>query len=311
MKKNVLLVLPLLLILSSCNSSTPTDPGSNPPSTEENILHGEGVPSDSLGKDYSHYLDESSGYVYEKNNGKWYNRFTYGSNSLYENSYSDVHMSLKAETYDKQEIKDALMNSFYTTNGTCLLNPVFADPEQTGYGIFMKFNCDYSMVRDDTEEAKDFYSKVDSNGVLWTYDDESQSYIENTQGSPMYCATPHPTIENIYYTNYLIYDDELGGLTSIICGNLSQADYDEENNKYIINNIEISHSAITSHYFSTPIADNLELSFEFSLSKDGTYMEDCFFKIVTSEAFPSYNGFGFTAHFSDLHQTEVILPVEK
>lgn len=42
------------------------------------------------------------------------------------------------------------------------------------------------MVRDDTEEAKDFYSKVDSNGVLWTYDDESQSYIENTQGSPMY-----------------------------------------------------------------------------------------------------------------------------
>lgn len=47
MKKNVLLVLPLLLILSSCNSSTPTDPGSNPPSTEENILHGEGVPSDS------------------------------------------------------------------------------------------------------------------------------------------------------------------------------------------------------------------------------------------------------------------------
>lgn len=37
----------------------------------------------------------------------------------------------------------------------------------------------------------------------------------------------------------------------------------------------------------------------------------CFFKIITSEAFPSNNGFGFTAHFSDLHQTEVILPVEK
>lgn len=73
--KSKFIVLPILLGLLVGCGTTPTpsgDPGENPPEGGNSVFHsGEGAPSTSIGKQYDHYLDLTSKYVYEKNDGVW------------------------------------------------------------------------------------------------------------------------------------------------------------------------------------------------------------------------------------------------
>ena len=312
MKRRLLFVLPILMALASCGnapSNTPSDPGTDP-SKEDTILHGVGAPSDTLGNDYDHYLDEDSRYVYEKNDGKWYNRFSYGSFSLYEDRQINPVKVKRTTSLSTQDLKNALMNSFYSTNATCLMSPKFADPSQSGWDFKMKWNCNTSELYVDAydESADKYYSKVDDKGDLYLYFKESKQYVYVGAGSNYYCMVPHPTVENIFYTNYIMYDDTLGGLTAIVCGHIKEATYSESEDKYVIKNMPISHEAISTHYFATPFADNMVLDFEFSLSKDKMYAEKCFVKIVSSEKMSTYNGFGVEITFSDLHTTSFVMP---
>ena len=79
--RKAFIFLTAIFTLAACGNSGGNDPK---PIEDENIFHGKGVPSDSLGKDYSHYYDEDSRYVYEKKDGKWINQLTIGSSALYE-----------------------------------------------------------------------------------------------------------------------------------------------------------------------------------------------------------------------------------
>ena len=82
------------------------------PLEEGNMYHGNGAPSDSLGRDFSHYYDENSRYVYEKKDGKWMNRFTIGSSALYESEKSSKAPGLLGSDASIQELKNALSKIF-------------------------------------------------------------------------------------------------------------------------------------------------------------------------------------------------------
>lgn len=295
--RKAFLLLTAIFTLAACGNS-----GDNTKPSEENIYHGNGAPSDSLGKDYSHYYDEDSRYVYEKKDGKWINQLTIGSSALYESKkISRAHRALSSDT-SIQELKDALMMSFYSTNATCFMNG-YMDGSAPTSGSYANTKLNgrniETMDRDGDHLA---YIKLDEEGVPYVY--ENGEYVKNELWA---AELPHPTYDNLSYELMLIYDDELGEQTSIVCANLDKATYNSENGYYNIENINIHHDARTTLYFTEPTEDNMTLNFKFKLSSDRTYVEYAEIKVVKSDT-GYFDNLITSYSFSDLHTTSFEMP---
>ena len=303
MKKRLLLVLPLAFLVG-CTPSTPSS-GSDT-QKDENFLHGKGAPYASIGDNFSHYYDEDTKYVWEKNNGEWINQFTIGSEALFteENNSSSLLRNSNSVS-DLQKLKNALAMSFYSTNATCHMIPHL--PEGTGWDLLVNYDGRNIKADSTTPGAleKPYYIKMGLDGKASLYKQGQYIEIDNDN---LYCLLPHPTIESIAFNNYLLYDDELGMQTSIIAGHLSKATYDSETKQYSIENIRISHSEMTSYYFHTPTADTMVINFSFKLSDDESYVSQAFLKIVSSEAVPSFNDFEWEYNFTNVHSTTIEMP---
>ncbi len=317
--KRISLVLFLTLLLSGCTIQKSSEAASNngQNSIEETsnnggaaetkkILHGQGAPASSLGQNFDHYYDETSQYVYEKNDGEWINTFTKGSPSLYSNGTQRRELHRALESIDLDILKNALATSFYTTNGTVHMIPHW--PEGGGWDFLCEFSKQEFKVTADTqsEHPFGFDAKMGDDGVMYVYNNDSGTYVEADDNH--YCMLPHPTIDNISFTNYLMFDDTYGQQTSIVCANLDRASYSEGDGYYSIENIEINHAAISSHYYGEPQADHMVINFRFKLSEDKSYVERAFLTFVESEAAAHAVGLVWEFHFYNMHCTEVTLP---
>lgn len=295
--KKASIVLLMILSLAACGKNNSGD--NNKSSEEGNIYHGNGVPSDSLGKDYSHYYDEDSRYVYEKKEGKWINQLTIGSSALYQSK--KISRALSSDT-SIQELKDALMMSFYSTNATCFMNG-YKDGSAPTSGSYANTKLNGRNVETmDRDGGHAAYIKLDEDGVPYVYTDGE--YVKNEFFA---VELPHPTYDNLAYEAMLIYDDELGEQTSIVCGNLDKATYDSETGYYNIENINIHHDARTTLCFTEPTEDNMTLNFKFKLSSDKTYVEYAEIKVVKSDI-GYFDNLITSYSFSNLHTTSFEMP---
>ena len=298
--KSILFVLPMVTCLAACGN--PSGGGSNTkPESKGNILHGKGAPSKDLGEDFSHYYDEESHLVYEKNGGEWINQLTYGAPSL----YSEKNTQLKkldrrvgVSSADHQKIKDALMMSFYSTNITFTMTNTSREANQYLYKID-KRNISMHMESGDYQET--YYSNIDEEGAPYTY--QGGKYVKEIWGEMSYVALPHPTIENIAYTNFLFYDDNYGQQTSIVCANLDKLSYDSETKQYTVSNIHVSHGPMTTKLVHEPTAGEFDFDFIFTLSSDETYVDYAHVKYPATSTWDS-----FEYHFSDVHTTSIEMP---
>ncbi len=276
------------------------------------MLHGHGAPSNSLGDDYNHYYDEDTSYVWEKNGGEWINRFTKGSGALFSENGTkkQLRRAVETEKEDLGVLKNALATSFYTTNGTVHMIPHWPN-DVAGWDLLCEYSKNNFKATGDTtsEHPFGFYAKMDTDDTLYVYDESEKEYVE--ANSNHYCMLPHPTLENITFTNYLLYDDELGQQTAIVCGNLDKASYEEETGFYSIKNIAISHKAMTTRYIDTPTADEMVFDFSFKLSEDKTYVSKALLKFVstTIDAYADdLPGYTLEYEFTNIHSTQVAMP---
>ena len=290
--KKMLFILPMVISLVACGNG-----GGAAPIAKESIFHGKGAPSNSLGSDFSHYYDEDSHYVYEKNGGKWINQLTFGSPSLYAEANQKRDRAVNSD--DHQKLKDALMTSFYSTNTTFTMAPKNM-PEGNNY-LYEVNKRDIKMTLSSTDYEESFYFRVDDEGTVYVYV-EGQGYVKEAMGEQTYVAVPHPTLENITFTNFLLYDDELGQQTSIVCGNLDKVTYDEESKEYTISDIHISYTNITTRHYKEPQTGELTFSFVFTLSEDGTYVD---YAMVD---FGEGGQTSFEYTFTKMHTTSFVMP---
>ena len=300
--RKAFILLTAIFTLAACGNSGGNSGNDPKPIEEGNIFHGKGAPSDSLGKDYSHYYDEDSRYVYEKKDGKWINQLTIGSSALYESKKISRAPRLLSSDTSVQELKDALMMSFYSTNATCFMNG-YMDGSAPTSGSYANTKLDGRNIETvDRDGGHLAYIKLDEEGAPYIY--ENGEYVKNEF---IAVELPHPTYDNLSYELMLIYDDELGEQTSIVCGNLDKAAYNSETGYYIIENINIHHDARTTLYFTEPTEDNMTLNFKFKLSSDRTYVEYAEIKVVKSDT-GIFDNLITSYSFSDLHTTSFEMP---
>ena len=300
--RKAFIFLTAIFTLAACGNSGGNDPK---PIEEGNIFHGKGAPSDSLGKDYSHYYDEDSRYVYEKKDGKWINQFAIGSSSLY--STSNGKKMLRAKNnggYDSQKIKDALMTSFYSTNVTCHMKGYMDNPEEGSWVYVKTYGRNFASYEQDGTTPMN-YVKVGEDGKAYCYDKETGEYVENLY---MSFEMPTPTFDNLVHQLTFIYDDNLGEQTSIVCANLNKATYNKSTDYYEIAEMFIHHDAGTTLYFTEPVEDDMTLSFKFKLSKDETYVTNAEIKILSTVNLKHFEGMTTSYEFFNLHTTVVEMP---
>lgn len=303
MKTKLFLLLPMLVSLVACSSPSPSG-GNSQQGGETKIHHGQGAPSDSLGEDFHHYYDETSRQVYEKKDGHWMNQFAIGSSALFSVPNTKKARRANEGSQDLQKLKDALMMSFYSTNITCFMKGYMDDPD-AGSWVYVKADGRNFVSYDRTGTTPTGYVKVGEDGKTYLYDQETSEYVENLY---MAFEMPSPTFDNLVHQLTFIYDDDLGEQTSIVCGNLSKAVYDDETGYYEIDEMSIHHDAATTLYVTEPMEDDMTLSFKFKLSQDETYVTNAEIKIVSSVNLSFFEGMTTSYEFSNLHTTVVEMP---
>ena len=299
--KKVLFVLPIVMSLVACSNNG--NGGSNP-LTGETFLHASGAPSNLIGNNYSHYYDESTGYVWEKNDGVWFNKFVKASSALYSKPKKRSNRAITDEK--RNEIINAFAMSFYTTNGT-----VDVGCQNEGSDYFWSFTAAFSkqdicIIPEWSVNPEDNiieYYRIDEEGKL--YGKNEGGLYELIDNDNVYFVVPHPCAETMGYDIFLIYDDTFGHLTGIIAGNLDKFEYDEANGTYSASEIEISHGPITSYYVHEPASDVMKFSYSFKLSSDSSYVESAKFTILDGVETACYIGMSTTFTFSKIHSTVI------
>lgn len=268
------------------------------PSTEEHnkkdkILHGKGRPEEKLGKENDLYYDEDSKHVYHKNNGKWFNTYGIGGESLY---YYGA-LGLK----DKQDLVNAIASSFYSVNYSASIS--FVDdygimPDYT-YGVTFKVEGEKGEV--DSGGAK-VYFLSDPNGHK-VYYEGTYSIIEEINEN-YYCLVPFG-LDNFVYTNYGVYQEDVGQLTAIIAKYIDKVYYDADTDLYRIDDINISHGELDTHYMTYP--DDVTFSYSFKLTEDKQYIDVAYVDITKSN-YVAFDGLLLKVDLFDINKTHVTLP---
>ncbi len=287
-------VLPLTIAIFGCNNTR--QPGEPAGKEDVSFLHDHGAPSNELGNDYDHYYDEDSKYVYEKRDGSWRNLFTIGSSSLIQ---SPIKRAKRASTNDLNVLKNALVNTLYSSNYSCILSPVVENMDSY-FAEVVQVDKEFTHLSSlyDGELHEGYYGKIDEEGNAYVYSGDSYERLED--GSNYYCELPFPTLENILFQNFLIIDDNLGQLTSIVCSELSNLK--EVDGYYQMDKRMIHHSAIKSHYFSEPKEDDIEISYKFKLDENNDFLDEAEF-YFNSELLKGYGYNTIHYKFSDIRTT--------
>ena len=304
MRSKGLFIMPIVLLLAACGTKNPGN--AEPVEDQVAFLHGEGAPNASIGDNYSHYYDEKTRLVWEKNDGRWYNRFVEASEDVIGSPSKQYEEPFTPK--NKQVLINALAQSFYTTNGT-----VTVSTNNPGSDYVWSFTCAFSkesivILPDwsaDPEGNTTEYYKVDEEGKLYQYADGSYAEVDNDN---VYCGVPHPVVETFLYDNFLMYDDNYGHLTGIIAANIHKFRHDKRTHTYSAEGIEISHGPITSYYVHEPASDKLKINYSFELSEDSSHVKKASFVITEAQTVAGYIGMNVAFEFSDLHSTVVDIP---
>lgn len=295
----ILFIFATSLLLASCQNGSN---GNNESKGENDTMyHGEGTPDNSLGEEYSHYYDEISKLVYEKRDGVWINQFTIGSPSLY-SSMPKNNRYLRALAENIDDIRNALINTLYSTNYTCLLYPVFENADYT-YEMLVKVDKGYTEITDivDKKELGINYGKIDEDGKCYVYLEDEYCALED--GSNYYCTMPFPTLENILYQNFLLIDDDFGQLTSIVCSELNNLVI--EDGYYVMKDFVAHHGLRSSHYYGETYKEgNINITYKFKLDDNNEFLKEA--EITFNCDYLPADAYGYdTIHydFSDVHTT--------
>ena len=303
MKKRISYMVSLFLstaILVGCSF------GSSEEGATKAFLHGKGEPSNNIGSDYSHYYDEESKYVYEKNDGKWINKYAIGGEGLYNDILSNSNLS-KRKSRSKSERESLILmlsNSFYSTNisaSYCWVDENDNMPENS-YDLQMKVYKEYSFVysKDNEGIAFLFKSKDDGHEIY-----EDGQYHKIASDDQILTLVPFPNFDSITYHNFGIYQEDLGQMTAIVAANVNKAYFDEASGLYKIDKIKIKHGELQDSCYMKQ-ADKLTFSFWFKPSIDNEYVEEAYFHVDESEVGTFKDRMKIT--FYDYHITEIELP---
>ena len=284
--RKAFILLAAIFTLAACGNSGGNSGDNTKPLEEGNIYHGNGVPSDNLGKDYSHYYDVDSRLVYEK-------------------------------------LKDALMMSFYSTHTSCFMEQYFEIfpgvdgpvPAGPGHGSFVNVMIDGRNIRfpdinygdrPDYTPQPDGYCKIDEEGHCFRYD--GSQYV--LQDDSIKAFLPVPTFDNLAYYFLSIYDDKLGEQTSIACGHMDEVKYDQDTGYYHIENVQINHGPIYNYQTMYEVEDTMVLDYQFRLSSDKTYVDRAVITIISSahEELSYFKDLITTYDFKDMHTASFDMP---
>ena len=323
--RKAFILLAAIFTLAACGNSGGNSGDNTKPLEEGNIYHGNGVPSDNLGKDYSHYYDVDSRLVYEKKDGKWVNQMTIGSSALYTNVQSKKVMRAPSlpDGVTTQTLKDALMMSFYSTHTSCFMEQYFEIfpgvdgpvPAGPGHGSFVNVMIDGRNIRfpdinygdrPDYTPQPDGYCKIDEEGHCFRYD--GSQYV--LQDDSIKAFLPVPTFDNLAYYFLSIYDDKLGEQTSIACGHMDEVKYDQDTGYYHIENVQINHGPIYNYQTMYEVEDTMVLDYQFRLSSDKTYVDRAVITIISSahEELSYFKDLITTYDFKDMHTASFDMP---
>lgn len=303
MNKRILCLVSLffsIVLLVGCSF------GSDVVGSNVTFLHGKGAPSNDIGVDYSHYYDEVSRYVYEKNDGKWINKYAIGGEGLY-NDVLATSNSLKRKKQNELEREDLILmlsNSFYSTNISatyCWVDENDNMPEDA-YDLQMKVYQEYSYVYSKDNEGIAFLFKSNEDGHE-IYEDGQ--YRKIASDDEILTMVPFPSFDSITYHNFGIYQEDLGQMTAIVAANINKAYFDEASGFYKIDKIKIKHGELQDSCYMKE-ADKLTFSFWFKPSADNEYVEVAYFSVDESEVGAFEDRMKIT--FYDYHKTEVKIP---
>ena len=310
MQKKLLSTICLFLTtfcLTGCNVDVSQESPDSTPDTTASFLHGQGVPSENLGCDYAHYYDEVSRFVYEKNSGKWINKYTIGGEGLYKDVLTET-VSLKATNENsktkREQLIQILSNSFYSTNISASYSYVDENdnmPEGT-YDLQIKVSQEYSYMYSNDNESISYLCRTRQDGHEIFIDGQYQKLLGEEM---IFTMMPFPSFDSITYHNFGIYQENLGQMTAIISANINKAYFDTASGFYKLDKIKIKHGELSNSCYMQE-ADNLTFSFWFKPSSNNEYVEVAYFNILESNVITFEQK--LKINFYDYHQTEIVLP---
>ena len=302
----------ITITLCSCVNQLPNSPTNDSTAKNEMLfLCGKGIPSNEIGINFSHYYDEESRFIYEKNDGAWINKFTIGNDQIYKYYQSnDRKMKRNLESFNEKFIViNALENTFYSTNISFDYSYVDNEdnvPDDT-WGLSIKVHKEYTQIQ--SPQMSDFneYLRTNIFGHEILVDGEYEKIMDYNPN--LLSMIPFPSIDNIAFSNFGIYQEDLGQMTSIIISNINNAYYEETSGFYNFDQINIEHGELESNYITE--ADNLSFSFSIKLSENKEYVETAYLKILSSTIISEemFENRKLKMHFYDYHQTKIELPL--
>ena len=304
MKKSSLCLLTLVTALVFCGCNKTSN------GNDSAFLHGKGAPSNSIGENYSHYYDEESRFIYEKNDGVWINKYAIGSDHLYTQSQKK-NAKMKKELSDDNEknvVSNALSNSFYSTNISFEYAYVDSNDQVNSdtWRLAVKVDKELTQIQSPDIEEFNEYLRSNAEGHEVLVDGNFEKITDINPN--LLTMVPFPSIDNITFSNFGIYQEDLGQMTSIVIANINNAYFDEESGYYKFDQIDISHQEIDSSYITE--ANTLSFSFSIKLSENQEYVETAYFKILSSTIYPLdlFENNQLKISFYDYHTTSIELP---
>lgn len=207
---------------------------------------------------------------------------------------------------EKQEVTklEAITNSLRADNISAKFYIAEANGEQMDdtWSINMDKDAEKVRVYSNQVEGMNYYFRDSENGCE-IYDEGKYIKLEDYNPN-LFTMIPLPTFENIFYTNYGIYQDGVGQITDIIALHIEELYYDEATGFYKIDNINIEHGELDSYYATQP--DKLVIGVSVLLSDDGNHIKTIICDIISSEL--GIGGMKVRMDFYNHNSTIVELP---
>ena len=206
---------------------------------------------------------------------------------------------------DEYSPLDVLYNTVNSKNYSAYLFM----PDETGkqnpdtWGFTLKVDENNYVITID--ENDDMYIRL--NGSTWEVYENGRYYDIEDYNPNLFTLIPYPTVDAIFYTNYGIYDDEIGMMTDIVLKNAEKMKYDEKTDYYYLDSITAVHGELNTEYMQ--MADTITFSYGFKLSLDGTTVESIGFKVLSSDH-EGMDEIAWKIDFFDINKTVIEMPVE-
>ena len=175
---------------------------------------------------------------------------------------------------------NAIKNSIYSKNISANYYQANEDGSRVVDSIFYSVYVDNANIKIDIDYISgvlNYFIKNNGTG-LEVY--ENSKYLDVANVNPnLYCIAPVPSFDNIFYTNYGVYQDGVGTMTDIVISNIDKVYFDEVSGFYKITEMSIKHGELDSHYIT--VSGGMIFSYYFKLSSNQTYVETIIFEIIS------------------------------